>query len=231
MNKLILGLLTGLFTLPLLGMGLSAQAQAFLQTIPEGSSVGIYCGTFDPIHFGHKANIDYCIASGKTHFIIVHVGSSPEKPDATDRATRALMAKAALADNPRIFVSTENLPKLHEILGQKNCTRVSIWGSDHLPNLTRSVQETLKSDPFPSEELVILPRATDSTVIETIRPQTSLKGKPFHIPELHALPHREVSSTEIRNRIKTTGSCDELSNFVAEAALGIIRSRKLYHSQ
>ena len=75
------GIIITLFAQPLMAMQipdakqqLSAEATTFIQNMPQASAVGIYCGTFDPIHAGHIANIQYCLTQGSVDILISSCG-------------------------------------------------------------------------------------------------------------------------------------------------------------
>ena len=112
------------------------------------------------------------------------MGSSPGKPGATTDKLVFEMTQEALCPEPRVFVSVENLEAVYAALGQKNCKRISIWGSDNMPIIERSNDK----GPFPCEGFIILPRTEDALLIPTLKAKKEIKGKPLLVASLDDLP-------------------------------------------
>lgn len=175
----------------------------------EPERVGVYGGTFDPIHFGHLAAAeDARAALGLSRVIVVPTARQPLKGhlQGAGPAQRVTMARLACADNPAFTVDTieierpppsytvDTLAALHERLGPT----VELWfilGADAARDLPRWHQV---------DRIVGLVRL-------------AIVGRPgstLHLPSLETAlpalagryrliegPHLDISSTELRRRL------------------------------
>jgi nicotinate-nucleotide adenylyltransferase len=113
--------------------------------------VGIYGGTFDPIHNGHLAIAEEaCWALGLARLYVVPAARQPLKngPQGASPEQRLAMAQLACADNPRLVVSdlelrrpppsytVDTLRSFRELLGSA-VELYFILGADALASLSR----------------------------------------------------------------------------------------------
>jgi nicotinate-nucleotide adenylyltransferase len=181
--------------------------------------IGIFGGTFDPIHHGHLILARDAVEHlGLDSVLFVPAAISPHKlegePTAPD--VRLEMVRAAIADEPRFALDTMELERgapsysvetvealrardaeaaLYFLVGEDNVTRLHTW--HRFAELKKMVQ------------FVVL----DRTGLETA----------------HAYPiirrHVDISATDIRNRVASGHSIRYL---VPPAVEKIIHDRQLY---
>lgn len=175
----------------------------------EPQRVGVYGGTFDPIHFGHLAVAeDARAALGLSRLLVVPAARQPLKghSQGAGPAHRLAMARLACADNPAFSVdaaeierpppsyTVDTLAALHERLGPG----VELWfilGADAARDLPRWHR---------ADQIVRLAR-----LAIVARP-----GSTIHLPSLEMAlpaiagryrqidgPHLDISSTELRRRL------------------------------
>ncbi|MEY2519091.1 MAG: nicotinate-nucleotide adenylyltransferase [Verrucomicrobiota bacterium] len=181
--------------------------------------IGIFGGTFDPIHHGHLILARDAVEQLQLETVIfVPAAISPHKlerePTAPD--ARLEMVRAAIADEPRFALDALELERgapsyavetvealrardrdaaFYFLVGEDNVTRLHTW--HRFAELRAMVQ------------FVVL----DRTGLETEHPYPIIRR------------HVDISATDIRNRIASGHSIRYL---VPPAAEKIIHARKLY---
>jgi len=197
---------------------------------PKNSGkIGLFGGTFDPVHFGHlliaeyireELNLDHIL------FIPTHRHPLKDNKSLSSAVQRLEMIKIATADNPHFEVSDielrdektsytvdtlrelrrqygENKPRFYFLLGMDNVNQLHLW-----------------KEPG---ELVKL-----CQIVAFGRPgfEPVAAARPFipHITFL-SIPLLEISSTEIRERIRKGKSIRYL---VPDEVIAYIRKHKLY---
>lgn len=76
--------------------------------------IGVFGGTFDPIHLGHKALAEAAISEANLKKLIVmpaHVQPFKKNKDVTDAKHRLKMAELSFKDNPIVDVSSFEIDK------------------------------------------------------------------------------------------------------------------------
>ncbi|MDD4976409.1 MAG: adenylyltransferase/cytidyltransferase family protein [Bacteriovorax sp.] len=73
-------------------------------TLKEGQRIGIYIGTFDPIHVGHSSVVEQSLKDGKLDYVLVIPNSAAHKPNALPFIHRLQMVKSLYEDSPNIVV-------------------------------------------------------------------------------------------------------------------------------
>ncbi len=191
--------------------------------------VGIFCGSFNPIHNGHVALADYIARnSGLDEVWLVVSPLNPLKRTIADtlapNGQRLDMVRLALGDYERLRAS-------------------DIEFSLPLPNYTINTLNALKSK-YPetdfsliigADNLALFERWKDSDVIMSKfdmfvypRPGVDMDALVRKYPKVNVLkgaPLHDVSSTEIRRRISSGESVSGLVNPEVEE---YIKDKKLY---
>jgi nicotinate-nucleotide adenylyltransferase len=82
-------------------------------TEPRAQRLGLFGGTFDPIHQGHLALAEAARDTLDLEIVFMPAGQPPHKPEqrVTPAADRLAMVRAAIADNPGFRVSTLELER------------------------------------------------------------------------------------------------------------------------
>lgn len=197
--------------------------------------VGVYGGTFDPIHLGHLAVAEAVRdAGGLSHVLFVPNSRQPLKADGpyATGAQRLRMVEAAVAGNAGFAVSTleigqagpsytiESLDALRA--GQPEIEWRFILGTDAANGLGSWRQpERIIAEYRP----LVLVRAgwerLDWPALERVRPDARA------LIEIVDVPHLAIASRDLRERIREGRTVRYL---VPEAALAIIEAEGIYGS-
>src|SRR5258706_12226030 len=96
--------------------------------------IGIYSGTFDPVHPGHIAFAREALQTCKLDEVIFLPEQTPRGKEAvTDLSHRIALLERALADEPNMrilklqspqFTVADTLPEIHNLLGTTRLTRL-----------------------------------------------------------------------------------------------------------
>ena len=189
--------------------------------------IGVYSGSFNPVHVGHIALVDYIIAQGIVDEIwLIRSPQNPLKSSAT-----------LLSDNHR-----EAMLEL-AIVGHEGLKINTI--EDHLPKPNYSVN-TLRAlqKQHPDDEFHLIIGADNWEIFDRWREWTEIVSK-FHLiiyprpgypyPEVDAVrypnvqvvdaPQFDISSTEIRERYKKG---ELISHLLTPDVLTYINQNKLH---
>lgn len=205
----------------------------------RSQKIGLYGGTFDPIHHGHLIlGRDAVETLGLDRLIFIPAAVSPHKlaavPGAGGEARRAMLA-AALAGEPRFALDDRELRRtgpsytfdtvaairgelpgemeIFYLIGEDNLALLHTWHRiDELRALARFVVFRREDTPAPAD----LPAATPRTDRLLIDPT---------LPRLSRLV--DISATEIRKRV---ASGQSIRYLIPEAVAGLIESRGLYRA-
>jgi nicotinate-nucleotide adenylyltransferase len=193
--------------------------------------LGIYGGTFDPIHTGHLLLARDALEQARLDAVLfVPCAQSPlkNKGPRASAAQRVAMLRAALKGEPRFWLSRCELDRpapsyaidtareikeafphaqLFWMLGHDQWAQLDQWREpDELRRLVRFIR---------------LPRGGDAAAP---RGGTSRSARVLDLPR----PRRiDISATEIRRRVKSRQSIDQL---VPATVAGYIRRHGLYRS-
>jgi nicotinate-nucleotide adenylyltransferase len=181
--------------------------------------IGIFGGTFDPIHHGHLILArDALEQLGLDSVIFVPAAMSPHKPSQhpTDAGIRLEMLRAAIEGEPLFCLDAMELERpapsyavdtiealkarepeaeLFYLIGEDNVARLSTW--HRFADLSKMVQFAV----------------LDRSGLKTAHPYPAIRR------------HLDISATEIRNRVARGQSIRYL---VPPAVEKIIRERQLY---
>lgn len=172
--------------------------------------VGILGGTFDPIHIGHLINTQFVLEKrGLDKIIFIPCNISPLKQDITNSSPdhRLAMLKLAIGHHPKYEYSNYELSKgeisytydtlcemkkyysnLELIIGYDNLVVFDKW---HKPD-----------EIFELADVIVMKRVGDEKKI--------INHKYFNKAIILDTPTIEISSTDIRNRVKNNLSIDYL---------------------
>lgn len=176
--------------------------------------IGIFGGTFDPIHLGHLLMAEYvreALELTRVHFVLAHL--APHKLDrpATDEKMRLEMLKLAIAGNSSFVADDRELRRggtsytvdtLTELAAElPQAELVFLMGADSLAEL-----HTWR------EPARICELAFVAVIARGGQAPPDLRQLEAYLPLEHRndlarhlvpMPQLEISSTEIRSRIKT----------------------------
>lgn len=165
------------------------------------NSIGIYRGSFDPPHIGHKEVVDYCLnVEGCSKVYIVSCDANVTKPFRTSDSIRLSMLKALFSDNERVVVTKMGYRQIKEEIETKepDAKIASIFGSDILSiGISKSTQNDTCEISL-KNYILLIPRDGDD--LSNI-PNT-LNGKKIVLAKKECLKHQNHSSTEIRDFFK-----------------------------
>lgn len=187
--------------------------------------VGIYSGSFNPIHHGHVMLANYLVEFSdldELWFVVTPQNPLKKKEDLLDDAERLKMVQLAVGDDPRFHVSDieMHLPTPSYTINtltalseqHPDCEFVFICGMDSLQNLKnwREYQKILDN-----YELLVFPREGYDG------------GELANYPSVSILktPILEISSTFIRQSIKEGR---DMRHFVPEKAFQYMQEHHFY---
>lgn len=192
------------------------------------SKVGIYSGTFDPFHDGHKAFIEAVTDQMNLSKVYVLAEETPwRKENVTDITHRQAMIKLSLADNSKIHTSFEGTPKTHEVK-----TFLKLLSSKH-PN--ESIVMLMGADVFLNidkwQDFDELTKVAEFAVaLRTEDDGEELVYKMMEIPQARvtkfATDQATVSSSSIRAQLQA----GETPKGLNPKVLNYIKQNNLYYS-
>ena len=196
--------------------------------------VGIIGGTFNPIHLGHLILAEYAYDEYQLDEILfIPTGISYFKDPNTvlDIKMRITLTGEAIEDNPHFALSTIETDRpgnsyTYETLEELNKRNPDvryylIIGADSLFQI-----ESWKEPDIIMENAIILAASRKDQGIDLLKEKADELMKKFH-SEIHILtcPMIDISSTDIRNRIKEGKSIKYL---VKEQTENYIKKYQLY---
>ena len=187
--------------------------------------VGIYSGSFNPIHHGHVMLANYLVEFSdldELWFVVTPQNPLKKKEDLLDDDERLKMVQLAVGDDPRFHVSDieMHLPTPSYTINtltalseqHPDCEFIFICGMDSLQNLKnwREYQKILDN-----YELLVFPREGFDG------------GELINYPSVNVLktPIIEVSSTFIRNCVKEGR---DMRHFIPEKAFQYMQEHHFY---
>lgn len=187
--------------------------------------VGIYSGSFNPIHHGHVMLANYLVEFSdldELWFVVTPQNPLKEKSELLDDDERLKMVQLAIGDDPRFHVSDieMHLPRPSYTINtltalseqHTDCQFVFICGMDSLQNLTRWREYKKILDNY---MLLVFPREGYDG------------GELVHHPSVTILktPILEISSTFIRQCVKEGR---DVRHFMPEKAFLYMRKQGFY---
>lgn len=195
--------------------------------------IGIYGGTFDPIHHGHLvAAIEVHAALGLDHLAFMPAGVPPHKRDLAITAAphRLAMIERAIAGRPQFALSTQDLaPDRPAYTADLLAHLRDRWGAAH--DLFFVMGEDSLRD-FPGwhapgaiaalAQLAVVTRPNVEVEVATI-----VQAVPALAGRIHpiAIPQLDIASHDLRARV---AAARPIAYQVPEAVEGYIREHDLY---
>ena len=191
--------------------------------------VGVYAGTFDPVHMGHVAFAECALEQGLDMVYFL-----PEPRPRRKQGVRALehrvgMVEAAIDSHPQLgvihlkqarFTPHETLPVLRRRFPSADITL--LFGDDVL---THIASWPLVEELVGSVELLIATRSGSHTEIERkFETLSSVSGLQFAYRIIDA-PHNHVSSSTVRGQLR---SGHKQVKYLPPAVADYIRKHRLY---
>jgi nicotinate-nucleotide adenylyltransferase len=185
--------------------------------------VGVFGGTFDPVHVGHVvAAVQVCDRLGLDRMLVIPNGQPWQKRDdvAASAADRLAMVEAAVDGIAGLHVSSlevdRDVPSVTadtlEALSAPSRRLYLVLGADAVANMPswRRLDE--------SRDLAVL------VIVERAGEHAESPGPGWQVERV-PIPRLDVSSTDIRQRVADGRPIDGL---VPPAVIAVIRSRGLY---
>jgi nicotinate-nucleotide adenylyltransferase len=192
--------------------------------VTAGTSIGVFGGSFDPIHNGHiRAAEAVFNALELDRLIFVPAGNQWQKSAATAAQDRLKMVQLALADHPEFEVSdidvnrsgaTYTVDTLSELAAQNPGAKLFfILGTDALAGIEswNRADEVLDLAQF-----VVITRPGSQLVVPEIA-----RGRVWELE----IPALDLSSTEFREKYAQQG---DYANLVPASVLLYIKENQLY---
>lgn len=186
--------------------------------------IGVYVGSFDPVHLGHKHIVDYLLKNNLLDkVVIIPTGNYWHKNNLTPLNHRINMLK--YYENNKIIVNDKynNLEYTYLILNNlkkdyKECELYLIIGADNLTNfhMWKEIDEVLDN------KILVLPR-NNVNVYEYIN---KFKQKDKFVV-VNGFNEIDISSTFIREKI-CNKEYNYLTNYVDKEILNYIINNKIY---
>ncbi len=190
--------------------------------------IGVFGGTFDPIHNGHLAIARAARAQAALDRVLFVIASNPpHKPDATITSAdlRAAMTEAAIANEPAFEISrveldrpglsftVDTLTRLHE--GMPDAELFFIVGYDSALDLPRWRRP---------EEIMRLARLLVAPRPQNRRPLPALLQGRCDLLSMEEWP---IASSDIRKGLQMG---EDMGALLPEPVLRIIADKELYHA-
>jgi nicotinate-nucleotide adenylyltransferase len=193
-----------------------------------GERVGLFGGTFDPIHVGHlvaAVNARHALALDRVVMVVANVPWQKAGARAvTPAEDRFALVQAAVGDVPGVEAGREEIDRGGE---SYTADTLAEWhGRQPGDELFLVVGWDVAAELSTWERLDAIQRL--ATLVVVNRPGAGhprgLDGKGWRVVEV-TVPNLEISSTDLRDRAADGRPLDYL---VPEAAVHFIRSRGLY---
>jgi len=188
--------------------------------------IGVYVGSFNPIHKGHITIINYLIENKYVDkIIIIPTGNYWHKKDLIDISDRINMAKIYENDNLIVDNTLNNFDYTYQILNElkkqyPNYELNLIIGDDNLEkfHLWKNIDEILK------HKVIVIPRNNNyqKYINKFFEKDCFVVTNQF--------PIQNISSTLIRELIENN-KIDEVLEYIDKEVLDYIIRNKLYNKQ
>lgn len=191
--------------------------------------IGIFCGSFDPIHIGHAMVANYVVQEcGLDQLRIMVSRRNPLKTDSqpADDLDRLEMVRFVCRRNPRLRLSAFELPLPEPSYTYRTLRMVRERYPDDEFTLVIGSDNWLCIDQWREYDKII----EEFPIIIYMRPgydipEEARKNLPANVRILEDAPLAEISSTWIRDAVKKGKN---LNFFLPDEVLDYIKRRKLY---
>lgn len=195
------------------------------------SKIGIFAGSFDPVHLGHVQIANLAVRSCGLDKVYFLVEPSPRKKQGVKALEhRTTMVEIALRDQPNLgtivldhsrFTISDTLPvlmnrfkgsELHLIMGDDVAMRLAEW-----PDLPDLISKT--------KLIIAIRHSFQQKIKDSLKSISRIKNQKLDYRILH-VDQQDVSSTTIRKKLKVGETPSGLDSKV----LDYIQSKSLYAS-
>ena len=199
--------------------------------------VGIMGGTFDPIHIGHLILAESAYEQfGLDRVLVMPSGNPPHKKDRTggaDNEQRTQMVRLAVASNPHLELSLEEMHELGYIYTSQTLTRLRKAHPDTEYYFIMGADSLFQFDTWhcPQEicdQCVLVAAIRDHVSSDMLDEKIRQVAKTYHA-DVRKLttPNIDLSSHQIREWIREGRSC---RYYLPEGVRVYISSQHLYRS-
>jgi len=186
--------------------------------------LGIYVGSFNPVHKGHIAIVNHLIDNNYIDkVLIIPTGNYWGKNNLINIKHRINMLEFYESDNIIVDKDHNDIQYTYELLNilkkiYKDDTLYLIIGADNITNLDRwkNYEEILK------QQIIVINR--DNIDINSYINNLGKKNN-FHV--INSLPQNNISSSAVRNLIKDN-KINYLDKYIDKEIINYILKNKLY---
>lgn len=184
--------------------------------------VGVYVGSFDPVHKGHEKIVDYLLSNNYLDkIIVIPTKDYWDKNDLLSLDIRETMLKIAFKEKATILTSLSKYSYTYQIINELRKEYDNLYliiGADNMVNFDKwkNVEDILKSN-------VLVLNRNDIDVNEYVN-RFKEKDKFIIISDY---PPIDISSTYIRDMIKER-KYENVKNYINESVLKYIIENNLY---
>lgn len=210
----------------------------------QGSKLGYYIGSFDPIHLGHQNVIDQALESGHVDYILIYPAPGGDQfKNRSNLATRQTLIASLYQDNPKVLITYWTPKELQTkyvsssvdldiigIIGSDVVTETLIGPDKELSQKYRSV--FMRGIPLKEKHchdtLGALMALKASSFLVALRGNIDLSHLENRIddrPIRAFIQSKNNSSTEVRNAIQNKLPFEQFLHFSVQA---IIKQEGLY---
>jgi cytidyltransferase-like protein len=210
----------------------------------QGSTLGYYIGSFDPIHLGHQNVIDQALESGLVDYVLIYpVPGGDQFKNRSSLAVRQKLIGSVYQDHPKVLISYWTPKELQDkftyfaadldiigIIGSDVVTENLMGPDKELSEKYRSVFMRgipLKEKHYQDTVGALMALKADSFLV-ALRGDVDLSHLEDQIYDRSIrafIKSQNISSTEVRNAIKNKRPFEKFLSFSVQA---IIKQEGLY---
>jgi nicotinate-nucleotide adenylyltransferase len=202
--------------------------------VSPGGSLGIFGGTFDPIHTGHLVAIEWVAAQLGLNTVMIVPAGSPrlkDRDDVSSAAHRLAMTELAIAGNARLGIDpieiaaagpSSTLQTLRSLqIREPRARLVFILGLDALLRLNEWIQAPELLDEF---DLIAMRRPGSEFGAEECAALNSISARAREAITVVDVPQIDISSRLVRRRVRDGLSIrylvpDPVEHYIADHGL------------
>lgn len=210
----------------------------------QGSKLGYYIGSFDPIHLGHQNVIDQALESEHVDYILIYPAPGGDQfKNRSDLATRQKLISSLYQNHPKVLMTYWTPKELQSkfascsvyldiigIIGSDVVTETLMGTDKELSEKCRSVFMRgipIKEKHYQDTVGALMALKADSFLV-ALRGNVDLSHLEGHIydrPIIDFIQSKNNSSTEVRNAILSKQPFEQFLSFSVQA---IIKEEGLY---